>query len=458
MLVGTNGATKPKRTRKKPAGDSGHEALASASFDAVVVGGGPGGATTAYWLAEAGRKVLVVDKSRFPREKVCGDGLTPRAVRCLEDMGVKTEGAEWARVDGLRIYGSGLVLDLPWPELDTLPNYALVRTRFDFDALLLDRAREAGATVWEGTTVEAPVTDAAGIVTGVEVSRNGDRATIEAPVVIASDGASSRLAMSLGGRRLESRPMGVAMRAYYRSPRSAEKYFESFLELWAGDHLLPGYGWIFPLPDGTVNVGLGLLSTSPHFQQTDYKRMLESWVAGLPPEWGFSPETRIGKPRGGPLPMGFNRSLLARPGFMVVGDAAGVVNPFNGEGIAYAMETGRLAAQAADRALAAGDPRAVRLYVDLLRDAYEGYFVMGRVFARLLGKGQTMGLLTKYALPNEVMMKFAFKILGNLTDPRDGDAYDRVIHALARIAPGLRTAVRGRASLETGPGAGLVRS
>jgi flavin-dependent dehydrogenase len=148
----------------------------------------------------------------------------------------------------------------------------------------------------------------------------------------------------------------------------------------------------------------------------------------------------------------------AGPTYLVTGDAGGAINPFNGEGIAYAMETGRLAAQAADRALAAGDPRAVRLYVDLLRDAYEGYFIMGRVFARLLGKGQTMGLLTKYALPNEVMMKFAFKILGNLTDPRDGDAYDRVIHALARIAPGLRTAVRGRASLETGPGAGLVRS
>ena len=424
------------------------------SFDAVVVGGGPGGATTGYWLARAGRRVLIVDKATFPREKVCGDGLTPRAVRCLEDMDVKTEGAEWARVDGLRIYGSGLVLDLPWPELATLPDYGLVRTRFDFDSLLLDRAREAGATLWEGTTVEGPVTDASGVVTGVRIERDGDRATIDAPVVIASDGASSRFAMALGGRRLETRPMGVAVRAYYRSPRSHERYFESFLELWAGDHLLPGYGWIFPLPDGTVNVGLGLLSTSPHFRQTDYKRMLEAWLYGLPADWGFSPETRVGKIRGGPLPMGFNRSFLARPGLIVVGDAAGAVNPFNGEGIAYAMETGKLAAQAADVALASGDPRDVRLYVDLARDAYEGYFIMGRVFTRLLGKGQTMGLLTRYALPNEVMMKFAFKILGNLTDPRDGDAYDRIIHALARIAPGLRKAVRGRPSLATA----MVRS
>ncbi|MGH2725386.1 MAG: geranylgeranyl reductase family protein, partial [Actinomycetota bacterium] len=415
--MGENEAGKPARTRKRAA-EPARPPLESTSFDAVVVGGGPGGATAAYWLALEGRRVLVVDKSKFPREKVCGDGLTPRAVRCLEQMGVKTEGPEWARADGLRIYGSGLVLDLPWPDLATLPDYGLVRTRFDFDALLLDKAREAGATVWEETSVEGPLTDAAGVVTGVEVARNGDRGRIEAPVVIASDGASSRFAMMLGGHRLESRPMGVAMRAYYRSPRSSETYFESFLELWTGDQLLPGYGWIFPLPDGTVNVGLGLLSTSPFFQNTDYKRMLEEWLAGLPPEWGFAPENRIGKPRGGPLPMGFNRSLLARPGLMVVGDAAGVVNPFNGEGIAYAMETGRMAAASAEDTLVAGDPRVTRSYVDRVHEAYEGYFVMGRVFTRLLGKGQTLGLLTKYALPNKTAMKFAFRILGNLTDPR----------------------------------------
>lgn len=438
-----NARTEPVRKGKASAPVAKREPLASSSFDAVIVGGGPGGATTAFWLARAGRRVLVIDKSKFPREKVCGDGLTPRAVRCLEDMGVKTEGPDWARADGLRIYGSGLVLDMPWPELATLPDYALVRTRLDFDSLLLDHAREVGATVWEETSVEGPLTEATGVVSGVEVVRNGDRARVEAPVVIAADGASSRFAMTLGGRRIPSRPMGVAMRAYYRSPKSSETYLESFLELWAGDELLPGYGWLFPLPDGTVNVGLGLLSTSPHFQQTDYKRMLEDWLAGLPPEWELTPENRIGKPRGGPLPMGFNRSLLARPGFMVIGDAAGVVNPFNGEGIAYAMETGKMAALSADEAIGSGNPRAVRSYVDRLQEAYQGYFVMGRVFTRLLGKGQTMGLLTKYALPNKTLMKFAFRILGNLTDPRDGDAYDRIINGLARIAPGVRAVVKG---------------
>jgi geranylgeranyl reductase family protein len=445
--VAENAAKKPARPVKRRAAKpkTTHAPLEGGSFDAVVVGGGPGGATTAYWLARAGRRVLVVDKATFPREKVCGDGLTPRAVRCLEDMGIKTEGPEWARADGLRIVGAGVVLDLPWPELHSMPNYGLVRTRLDFDSLLLDKAREAGATVWEGTSAEAPLTDRAGVVTGIEVARNGDRARIDAPVVIAADGASSRFAMALGGRRIESRPMGVAVRGYYHSPKAEElTYLESYLELWRGDDLLPGYGWIFPLPDGTVNVGLGLLSTSPFFQQVDYRRLLDEWLAGLGPEWGFTAENRIGVPRGGPLPMAFNRTLLARPGFMAIGDAAGVVNPFNGEGIAYAMETGRIAAEVASDAVQAGDPRALRAYPERLKEAYEGYFIMGRVFVRLIGHAPVMGVLTKYGLPNKTLMRFAFRILGNLTDPRDGDASDRVINALERMAPTLRAAVKGR--------------
>ena len=436
-----NGQARRKKARNVAA-DAATD-LHPGSFDAVVVGGGPGGATAAYWLAQAGRKVLVVDKAKFPREKVCGDGLTPRAVRCLDDMGIKTEGPDWARAEGLRIVGAGVVLDLPWPELHSMPNYGLVRTRLDFDSLLLDKAREAGATVWEETTVGSALTDSTGVVTGVEVARNGDRANVDAPVVIAADGASSRFAMSLGGHRIDGRPMGVAMRAYYRSPKSSETYLESYLELWRGNDLLPGYGWLFPLPDGTVNVGLGLLSTSPHFQQVDYKRLLEDWVAGLPREWGLVPENRVGKPRGGPLPMGFNRAPLARPGLMVIGDAAGVVNPFNGEGIAYAMETGRIAADVAGDAIDRGDPSALRAYPEYLKEAYEGYFIMGRVFVRLIGHAAVMGTLTRYGLPNRTLMKFAFRILGNLTDPRGGDAADRVINALAHMAPRVRTAVKG---------------
>lgn len=412
-----------------------------AAYDAVVVGAGPGGATAAYFLARAGYRTLVVDKARFPREKVCGDGLTPRAVRVLAEMGIETNGPQWARAEGLRIVGAGVVLDLPWPELSSFPGYGLVRTRLDFDSLVLDRAREAGASVWEETEVTRAVVEN-GVVGGVVVSRaHGAVKTVAAPVTIASDGAASRLGLSLGGRRLDRRPMGVAVRAYYRSPRHKETYLESYLELWHGDELLPGYGWIFPLPDGTVNVGLGLLNTSPHFQNVDYKKLLREWLAGFPPEWELVPENRIGKVRGGPLPMGFNRMPLARPGLMLVGDAAGVVNPFNGEGIAYAMETGAMAAEVAGLAIDAGDPWKLRLYPDRLREAYEGYFILGRAFVRAIGHAPVMGALTRYGLPNRRLMQFAFKILGNLTDPRGGDAEDRLFNALCRAAPALRRMV-----------------
>jgi len=411
-------------------------------FDAVVVGGGPGGATAAYHLARRGHRVAVIDKAKFPREKVCGDGLTPRAVRCLERMGVDTTGSAWARADGLRIIGGGVTLELPWPVVSDMPSYGLVQTRFEFDRLLLDTARKAGAEIWEETEVTDPLLDDDGVVIGVRVAANGDRADVRAPVVLAGDGVASRFGLSLGGRRLERHPMGVAVRTYFRSPRAADDYLESYLELWRGDDLLPGYGWIFPVPDGTVNVGLGLLNTSKHFGKVDYRTLLWDWVAGLPPEWELTPETQVGKIRSGSLPMGFNRMPLARPGMMLIGDAAGAVNPFNGEGIAYAMETAEIAAEVAGEALAAGDPRALRAYPQHLHEAYEGYFILGRTFVRLIGNGAVMRFLTQHGMKREWLMRFAFKILANITEPRDGDASDRLINALVRAAPAINTVVR----------------
>src|SRR5437762_5037526 len=137
-------------------------------FDVVVVGGGPAGASAAYWLAEAGHDVVVVEKKRFPREKTCGDGLTPRAVKQLDDMGLASALAEHHRFDGLRSIAFGQTLELPWPDVPGLPRHGYVITRHDLDDLVADRAAKAGATLRQGCEAVAPVVEG-GFVTGLTV-------------------------------------------------------------------------------------------------------------------------------------------------------------------------------------------------------------------------------------------------------------------------------------------------
>ncbi|MGH3248590.1 MAG: geranylgeranyl reductase family protein, partial [Trebonia sp.] len=261
--------------------------------DVIVVGAGPSGSAAAYYLAQAGLDVLLIEKSRFPRDKVCGDGLTPRAVKSLVAMGVDvSEKAGWLRNKGLLVIGGGMRLELDWPELSNWPGYGLVRTRATLDEQLARRAEAAGAKLLEGTTVTGPVLDDSGRIIGVETTAEveekpkprsksdnaervgGDTRTFRARVVVAADGNSSRLSVAMGLRKRDDRPMGVAVRTYYTSPRHKDDYLESWLDLWDGDRLLPGYGWIFGMGDGTSNVGLGMLNTSDAFGKTDYRELL----------------------------------------------------------------------------------------------------------------------------------------------------------------------------------------
>jgi geranylgeranyl reductase family protein len=411
--------------------------------DVIVVGAGPGGSAAAWALATAGVDVLVLEKTEFPREKVCGDGLTPRAVKSLVDMGIDTSDANgFIRNRGLRIIGGGMRLELPWPELATYPDYGLVRPRTDFDDLLARQAQKAGARLQTSSNVVGPVLDAAGRVVGVTAKVGPDKtdASYRAPLVIAADGVSARLALALGIAKRDDRPMGVAVRRYYTSPRTHDDMLESWLELRAenGD-LLPGYGWVFGVGDGTSNVGLGLLNTTKAWKDTDYRKLLRSWVSGMPEEWQYTEEFATGPIRGAALPMGFNRQPHYSRGVMLIGDAAGAVNPFNGEGIAYAMESGVLAAEVAVQALArpqgAARETALQGYPAAMKAAYGGYYTLGRVFVQLIGNPRVMQLATRHGLPHPLLMKFTLKLLANLTDARGGDALDRVINGLTKVVP-----------------------
>jgi geranylgeranyl reductase family protein len=399
--------------------------------DVLVVGAGPAGATAAYHLARHGIDVVAVDRAAFPREKVCGDGLTPRAVLALRRMGVDTDDPGFARVVGLRVRSRYATVELPWPELASFPGYGLVRTRLDFDDLLVRRAVAAGARLLERTEALAPIRDD-GWVRGARVrGPDGGEGAIEARFVLAADGAPSRFAAAAGVRRDGGRPLGIAARRYHRVGYDPGPWLESWLDLWEGDALLPGYGWVFPLPDGALNVGAGLLNTFRGFRDVSAQRLFDAFLRQLD---GFSEETAVGPVRSGPLPMGFSRAPLAVPGLLVLGDAAGIVNPFNGEGITYAMESAEVAAELVHDALVRGRPALAGTYPTVLRERYGRYYAMGRAWVRMIGNPTVMRTATRYGLPRPTVMRFAMRVLANLTDGREGDANDKLLWALERLA------------------------
>ena len=440
-VAGVSPATPVTYAHSVPAGTP------TTQTDVIVVGAGPAGSATAAHLAQTGLDVTLLEKCAFPREKVCGDGLTPRAVKQLVKLGIDTSAeAGWLQNKGLRILAGGMRVELPWPELASFPDYGLVRTRLDFDQLLARRAQKLGVALHEQTPVTQPVVDeSSGRVVGVLARPVGtDRDVMfTAPVVVAADGNSSRMSLALGVHRKENRPMGVAYRRYFESPRHDDVWLESWLELWdrvdGRDRLLPGYGWVFGMGDGTSNVGLGILNTSASFRNVDYRQLLKRWTAGMPSEWGFDEEHARGPVRGSALPMGFNRKPHYGRGVLLVGDAGGMVNPCNGEGIAYAMESGEIAAEIIAQALArpAGTARerALHGYPKVLDDRYGGYYTLGRTFVNLIGKPGVMRLLTRHGMSHPTIMRFTLKMLANLTDPKGGDSMDRLINGLSRIAP-----------------------
>ena len=412
-------------------------------YDAIVVGAGPGGSAAAYFLASAGLKVVLLDRKALPRDKVCGDGLTPRSAKSLAEIGVDLKGLGYHHIRGLRVLGAGKSMELDWPALSNFPSYGLVRKRRVLDNEITDRARAAGAEVRDRTEVTEPIFSDGALVGArwvrKEKAEGGgvvevDRGSILAPFTIVADGATSSFGRSLGVRFNPAYPLGLGVRSYYRSDRHDDEFIESWLELRKDDLLLPGYGWLFPCGDGTLNVGVGLLQSSKRDLRVNMSRLQHDFIDVLPPSYGITHETQVEPYKSARLPLGGSVDKPYGNGFLLIGDAAGMINPFNGEGIEYAMETGKLAAGMVASALAHGASAEIPEYRIALHDIYAGYFRLGRVFLRGISKPDLFRVMCQFGMSSRTVMAFALQVLANLAEDRGGRIADRAFRGMVKLA------------------------
>ena len=389
------------------------------SFECVVVGAGPAGSAAAIAARRAGFSVAVVDASPAGRDKTCGDGLTPRAVHALQELGLSAALPPY-RNKGLKLHGYGGSVTAPWPD-GHYGTEGSASPRTLFDAALADLASAAGAEIF----YDCPATDAefgdSGEITGV-VTPQG---TLQAKWVIVADGVRSPFGKKLGRKWHRGEVYGIAARSYCSSPFSEEPWMHSHVELRDdADVIQPGYGWIFPLGDGTVNLGCGALSTDARPAKVNTKKLLVQYADQVRDEWQLGQPENITSAL---LPMGGAVSNVAGPNWMLIGDAAACVNPLNGEGIDYGLET---AIMAVDLITSAGkQPDLTLAWPFELRRKYGEAFVLARTLARVLTYPQFLpaaGPLALRGLGGRYLMPAAARLMGNLITDEDRDLVARV--------------------------------
>lgn len=409
--------------------------------DVAVIGAGPAGAATAIRAARHGLSVKVFEKASPGRDKVCGDGLTPRAVTALESLGIDL--AEAHRIDGLRMIANSTRRELLWPRTGRFADHGAVWTRRRLDARLIEAAEHSGAEI-RFETEALPDFDHDGRVIGVLSGPPGGSSggqpgkgsfRVAADLTVAASGAPGKVARMLGCERVAAEPFGLAIRTYAESPRHAERHLEACLTLRDQQGTpVPGYGWMFPAGDGTVNIGVGALSTMKGFASLNLNRLLESYRSLVRDDWELGPD--LERPRAWRLPMSAQRRH--GPGWVAVGDAAGLINPMNGEGIDYGLESGILAADlfAADPATAADE------YDRAIGERFDAFLRTGRRFSFLIGHPLILRSGLRLAVGTQAIAGITLQVMGNLVDADTPGAAGRVMRsadrALAMVEPLLR--------------------
>jgi geranylgeranyl reductase family protein len=303
--------------------------------DVVVVGAGPGGSATAHFLAQRGLDVLLVDKFAFPRDKTCGDGLTPRALRVLDSMGILGEVRRQAQpirgyevvAPNQRATGAPIVGDYG----------ALVIPRWQLDDMIRQRALSSGAQFEGRVNVSRLEPTAEGVTVHAE---HGNRSrTIHARVAAIATGAATGVLTRSGILKRQPRAM-LAMRAYFEDLHSIGDRFQLRFD----GVPLPGYGWAFPMQHAAANVGVGYLPKG-RSARTDARGAYERFISGPAVSRLLEGARQVAPAKGYPIRVDFLTAPTYAPRTLLVGEAAGLVNPLTGEGIDYALESGHMAAQ-----------------------------------------------------------------------------------------------------------------
>jgi geranylgeranyl reductase family protein len=380
--------------------------------DLLVIGGGPAGTAAAITAARAGARVTLFEKGAHGRDKVCGDGLTPRAIAALDELRIDHSVAH--RIDGLRMIAGKKQRELLWPSTARFPNHGAVWPRRKFDNHLLDVAIASGVDVRFGSEA-LPIIEGDRCV-GVTVGTDSYRA----PFTVLAAGAQGQAAQMLGAVRDPNETFGLAIRAYAPTPRHAERHLEACLSL-SDDHgtAVPGYGWMFPAGDGTVNIGVGALSTMKGFKKLNLNTLLDQYASLVRDSWQLG--DYVEKPRAWRLPM----SCIRRhgSGWVAVGDAAGFVNPMNGEGIDYGLESGMLAAQkyVENPALAA------QAYDREVGERFDSFLRTGRRFSFIIGHPWMLKPGLRIAVGTQKAADITLAVMGNLIDSSTPGAAGRVM-------------------------------
>ncbi len=392
-------------------------------IDIAVIGGGPAGAATAIRAARQGAKVVVFEKGPHGRDKVCGDGLTPRAVGALNELDIDMADAH--RIRGLRMIAGKTTRELDWPTTDRFPNHGAVWPRRRLDAALIDAASAAGADI-RFETEALPMLDGDRVI-GVEARAasddrhvSGPSEKFEADLTVVAAGPPGQVARMLGANRVDGETFGLAIRTYAETPRHGDEHLEAMLSLKdENGTAVPGYGWMFPAGDGTVNIGVGALSTMKGFKKLNLNTMIDSYRRVVEPDWELGPN--LERPRAWRLPMSTQKRFGA--GWVAVGDAAGLVNPMNGEGIDYGLESGMLAADLFVEHPATAPAR----YDELVGERFDAFLRTGRRFSFLIGHPWILKTGLKFSVSTESIANITLAVMGNLVDNTTPGAAGKVM-------------------------------